>query len=53
MVSVRLPDGSVVKAKSLSGANDITFRRNSQDGALEVVPRSGNWQGLNSILHAN
>ena len=50
---VRLPDGSVVKAKSLSGANDITFRRNSQDGALEVVPRSGNWQGLNSILHAN
>jgi 2,3,4,5-tetrahydropyridine-2-carboxylate N-succinyltransferase len=50
---VRLPDRSVVKAKSLSGANDITFRRNSQDGALEVVPRSGNWQGLNSILHAN
>ena len=50
---VRLPDGKVVKAKSLSGANDITFRRNSLDGALEVVPRSGNWDGLNSILHAN
>jgi 2,3,4,5-tetrahydropyridine-2,6-dicarboxylate N-succinyltransferase len=29
------------------------FRRNSLDGALEVVSRTGTWGGLNSILHAN
>lgn len=50
---VRLPDGSVVKARELSGANGLTFRRNSQDGAIEALPRSGVWGGLNSVLHAN
>lgn len=50
---LRLPDGEIVKAASLSGAHDLLFRRNSVDGALEVVSRSGTWGGLNSILHAN
>ena len=50
---LRLPDGQVVKAAALSGANNLLFRRNSIDGALEVVSRTGKWGGLNSILHAN
>jgi 2,3,4,5-tetrahydropyridine-2-carboxylate N-succinyltransferase len=50
---VRLPDGEIVKAGALSGANDLLFRRNSLDGCLEVVARTGTWGGLNSILHAN
>ncbi len=50
---VRLPDGEIVKAGALSGANDLLFRRNSLDGSLEVVVRTGTWGGLNSILHAN
>jgi 2,3,4,5-tetrahydropyridine-2-carboxylate N-succinyltransferase len=48
-----LPDGEVVKAVALSGANNLLFRRNSQQGNLEVVMRSGAWGGLNSVLHAN
>ena len=50
---VKLPDGEVVKATSLSGGNNLLFRRNSLDGSLEVVLRSGSWGGLNSILHSN
>ena len=50
---VALPDGSIVKARELSGANNLIFRRNSQSGALEALPRTGQWDGLNSILHAN
>ena len=50
---VRLPDGEIVKAGTLSGASDLLFRRNSLDGSLEVVMRTGTWGGLNSILHAN
>jgi 2,3,4,5-tetrahydropyridine-2-carboxylate N-succinyltransferase len=50
---VRLPDGEIVKAGALSGANDLLFRRNSLYGCLEVVVRTGTWGGLNSILHAN
>ena len=50
---VKLPDGEVVKAQTLSGANNVLFRRNSVDGSLEVVLRSGSWGGLNSVLHAN
>lgn len=52
-VKIKLPDGEVVKAKSLSGASNLLFRRNSVDGALEVVLRTGTWGGLNSVLHAN
>ncbi|MDO8646553.1 MAG: 2,3,4,5-tetrahydropyridine-2,6-dicarboxylate N-succinyltransferase [Candidatus Planktophila sp.] len=50
---LRLPDGQVVKAAALSGSNNLLFRRNSLDGALEVVSRTGTWGGLNSILHTN
>ena len=46
---VRLPDGEIVKASSLSGANNILFRRNSLDGCLEAVMREGSWGGLNSV----
>jgi len=50
---VRLPDGEIVKVGTLSGASNLLFRRNSLDGCLEVVLRTGTWGGLNSILHAN
>jgi 2,3,4,5-tetrahydropyridine-2-carboxylate N-succinyltransferase len=50
---VTLPDGQVVKAGTLSGANDLLFRRNSLTGGLEAVMRTGTWGGLNSVLHAN
>ena len=50
---ITLPDGDVVKARELSGASNLIFRRNSQIGNLEVVPKVGGWEGLNSILHAN
>jgi 2,3,4,5-tetrahydropyridine-2-carboxylate N-succinyltransferase len=50
---VRLPDGEIVKAGTLSGASDLLFRRNSIDGNLEVVLRTGTWGGLNAILHSN
>ena len=50
---VKLPDGKVVKARELSGANGILLRRNSESGALEALPRSGSWGGLNSVLHSN
>ena len=50
---VTLPDGKTVKARELSGANNLLFRRNSQSGALEVLPKTGDWGGLNSVLHAN
>ena len=50
---VRLPDGEIVKAGTLSGAANLLFRRNSQDGTLEVILRSGTWGGLNSVLHSN
>lgn len=50
---ISLPDGTTVKARELSGANNLLFRRNSQNGALEAMPKTGDWGGLNSILHAN
>jgi 2,3,4,5-tetrahydropyridine-2-carboxylate N-succinyltransferase len=50
---VALPDGDVVKASALSGADGLLFRRHSQTGAVEALPRSGRWSGLNAALHAN
>lgn len=50
---VALPDGSVVKAAELRGRDGILFRRNSQSGAIEAIPASGKWEGLNADLHAN
>ena len=50
---ISLPDGSVVKGRDLSGANNLLFRRNSQTGGLEALPKTGDWGGLNSVLHSN
>jgi 2,3,4,5-tetrahydropyridine-2-carboxylate N-succinyltransferase len=50
---VKMPDGEVVKARQLSGASGLLYRRNSQTGAVEAIPRSVSWQGLNAALHHN
>ncbi|MFK0014005.1 2,3,4,5-tetrahydropyridine-2,6-dicarboxylate N-succinyltransferase [Streptomyces sp. NPDC091027] len=50
---VTLPDGQVVKALELSGADNILFRRNSVTGAVEARPYKANWGGLNEVLHSN
>jgi 2,3,4,5-tetrahydropyridine-2-carboxylate N-succinyltransferase len=51
---VRLPDGAVVRARELSGISGMLFRRDSQSGAVEALPRAGaGWHGLNAALHAN
>jgi 2,3,4,5-tetrahydropyridine-2-carboxylate N-succinyltransferase len=49
---VKLPDGAIVKARELSGASGLVFRRHSQTGAVEAVAPSGSWSGLNPTLHA-
>ena len=48
-----LPDGSVIKARELSGRSGLLFRRNSTTGAVEAVPRKGHGIELNADLHAN
>ncbi|QEN13125.1 2,3,4,5-tetrahydropyridine-2,6-dicarboxylate N-succinyltransferase [Mycolicibacterium sp. ELW1] len=50
---VTTPDGTTVKARELSGANNLLFRRNSVTGAVEVVARDGKGIALNEALHAN
>ena len=50
---VALPDGNKIKARELSGASGLLFRRNSLSGAVEASARTGNWGGLNSVLHKN
>jgi 2,3,4,5-tetrahydropyridine-2-carboxylate N-succinyltransferase len=50
---VTLPDGSVVKARDLSGENNLLFLRNSLTGAVEVRPRRGGSLELNAALHHN
>ncbi len=51
---VTLPDGKVVSAHTLSGQPGLLFRRNSQSGAVEVLPTdSGRWGGINATLHNN
>lgn len=49
---VTMPDGSVVKARELSGRSGLLFWRNSQTGAIEVKER-GNTVALNVALHQN
>lgn len=46
-------DGSTVKARELSGLDNLLFRRNSVTGAVEVVSRGGTGITLNEALHAN
>jgi 2,3,4,5-tetrahydropyridine-2-carboxylate N-succinyltransferase len=50
---VTLQDGSLVKAKDLSGEPGILFLRNSATGAVEARPRTGEGIALNPALHAN
>ncbi|WP_329458444.1 2,3,4,5-tetrahydropyridine-2,6-dicarboxylate N-succinyltransferase [Streptomyces sp. NBC_01497] len=50
---VTLPDGQVVKARELSGAGNILFRRNSETGRVEARPNNAVWDGLNDVLHAH
>ncbi len=51
---ISMPDGSMMKARDLSGANGLLFRRNSTTGAVEALARSGaSWKGLNEDLHKN
>ncbi len=50
---VTTPDGIPVKARELSGGNNMLFRRNSMTGAVEVVSRDGRGIALNADLHAN
>ena len=49
---VRWVDGSVVKARELSGRAGLLFWRNSQTGVLEVVVREKIWGKLNPELHS-
>jgi 2,3,4,5-tetrahydropyridine-2-carboxylate N-succinyltransferase len=53
LVRARRTDMMVDKARQLSGANNLLFRRNSQTGAVEASQRTGSWGGLNSALHKN
>jgi 2,3,4,5-tetrahydropyridine-2,6-dicarboxylate N-succinyltransferase len=51
---VTLPDGAVVKARALSGANGILFRRDSVTGAVHALHRAGKAGiQLNAMLHSN
>ncbi len=50
---ITLPDGRVVKARELSGSDNLLFWRNSVTGALEVKERSGAGITLNPALHAH
>ena len=47
-------DGTAaVKARDLAGRNNLLFRRNSTNGAVEVLDRTGVGIELNEALHAN
>ena len=54
LVALHSTEGvQVVKARVLSGKGGLLYRRNSQTGAVEALPRSAKWDGLNAALHAN
>ncbi len=51
---VKISENEFVKARSLSGKNDLLYRRNSKTGAVEAVSSKGvNWGGLNDTLHSD
>ena len=50
---VTRPDGTVVKARELSGQSGLQFWHNSVTGRVEATPRSGSGIELNTALHAN
>lgn len=46
-------DTEIIKARDLSGRDNMLFRRNSTTGAVEVVPWKSEGVALNEALHAN
>lgn len=54
---VTLPDGTLVKARELSGKSHMMFRRHSVTGTVEMVWRQdapeASWSGLRAELHEN
>ena len=50
---VTMEDGTVRKARELSGGAQMLFRRNAASGRVEMVPRVPDWGGLNPELHVN
>jgi 2,3,4,5-tetrahydropyridine-2-carboxylate N-succinyltransferase len=50
---VTLPDGTIVKARELSGQDGLLFIRNSVTGTVEVRARTGAGIALNDALHAH
>ena len=51
---VKMPDGSIVSARDLSGESKLLYRRHSQTGAVEAIVTDGtSWGGLNTALHSN
>jgi 2,3,4,5-tetrahydropyridine-2-carboxylate N-succinyltransferase len=54
-VTVRDMDSKpkIIKAASLSGVDNVLFRRNSVTGSIEAVPWQGEGIELNAALHAN
>ena len=50
---VTLPDGSVVKARELSGQSSWLYWHNSVNGRIEATPRQGEGIALNEALHSN
>lgn len=50
---VTLPDDRIVKARELSGQDNLLFLRDSVSGAVVVRSRDGHGIALNAALHAN
>ena len=49
---ITLPDGTTAKGRELSGVADMLFRRNSVNGAIEVLTNKSAIE-LNEELHAH
>jgi len=50
---VKLPSGEIVKARTLSGAANVLYLRNSISGTVEARSRTGEGIALNEALHAH
>ena len=50
---VTMPDGTLVKARELSGGSNMLFIRDSVTGSVRVLARSGQRIELNAALHEN
>jgi 2,3,4,5-tetrahydropyridine-2-carboxylate N-succinyltransferase len=50
---VSMPDGTICKARDLSGQSGWLFWQNSLTGRIEAVRRQGSGVSLNEALHSN